>query len=219
MRVRHWGRVDYADAWRAMCDFTAARDAATPDELWVLEHPPVYTLGRAGRREHLHGTGDIPVLATDRGGQATYHGPGQVIVYTLVDLRRAGYFVRELVYRIEESVIQVLDGLGVEARRVAGAPGVYVPVPPGGAPAGADERFRGLAKIAALGIKVHRGAAYHGVSFNVAMDLAPFSAIDPCGYRGLATTDLATLGVAIAPPAAGARLAERLQAHLAVEPH
>ncbi len=219
IRVRELGRVDYGETWRAMVDFTAARGAATPDELWLLEHPPVYTLGRAGRREHLHDTGGIPVVASDRGGQVTYHGPGQVIVYTLIDLRRTGYFVRELVHRVEESVIQVLDGLGVDARRVSGAPGVYVPVPLDGEAGPAEARFRGLAKIAALGIKVHRGAAYHGVSFNVAMDLAPFAAIDPCGYRGLGTTDLATLGVPLAPPAAGARLIERLQAHLAVEPH
>jgi lipoyl(octanoyl) transferase len=221
MRVRDLGRVDYLDAWAAMREFTRTRAADTPDELWLLEHPPVYTLGQAGRPEHLHAPGAIPVVATDRGGQVTYHGPGQVVVYTLVDLRRAGYFVRELVYRIEESVIQTLDSLGVAGRRVRGAPGVYVsPDPvrrglPAPAPDAAGPQFDGMAKIAALGIKVHRGCAYHGVALNVAMDLAPFSAIDPCGYRGLAATDLATLGAPSDRRACAQRLIERLQAHLA----
>jgi len=232
IRVRDWGRVEYPETWQAMREFTAARDAAAADELWIVEHPPVFTLGQAGRREHLLAPGAIPVVATDRGGQVTYHGPGQVVVYTLVDLRRAGYYVRELVYRIEQSVIQVLEGLDLAGQRVRGAPGVYVPYAasqahrdiraaapdpspagPGGA-APAEPLFDGLAKIAALGIKIHRGCSYHGVALNVAMDLAPFRAIDPCGYRGLAAIDLATLGVPIEPPAAAARLVERLQAHL-----
>jgi len=216
--LRQLGRVDYLACWQAMREFTAQRDAATPDELWVVEHAPVYTLGQAGRREHLLDPGDIPVVASDRGGQVTYHGPGQVVVYTLIDLRRAGYFVRELVYRIEQSVIQVLEALDLGPQRIRSAPGVYVPwdrpAAPGGATPDADPRFAGLAKIAALGIKVHRGCSYHGVALNVAMDLAPFRAIDPCGYRGLAAVDLATLGVQIDPPGAAARLAERLQAHL-----
>jgi lipoyl(octanoyl) transferase len=220
IRVRECGRIEYRQAWGAMRDFTSSRDDSTPDELWVLEHPPVYTLGLAGRREHLHDAGRIPVVASDRGGQVTYHGPGQVIVYTLVDLRRAGYFVRELVYRIEQSVIQALEVLGVAGLRVGGAPGVYVrtdPCAPGASAGSAQARFAGLAKIAALGIKVHRGSAYHGVALNVDMDLSPFSAIDPCGYRGLGVVDLATLGVSIDPPGAAARLVERLQAHLSVE--
>jgi lipoyl(octanoyl) transferase len=230
MRVRQLGRADYQGTWQAMRAFTAARDAGTADELWVVEHDPVYTLGLAGRREHLHQPGSIPVVQSDRGGQVTYHGPGQLVVYTLVDLRRAGYFVRELVFRIEESVIQTLDAVGVEAGRVAGAPGIYVPLPAGiasgivsdfaseNSPAGAaqtDPRFAGRAKIAALGIKVQRGCSFHGVALNVAMDLAPFLAIDPCGYRGLRAVDLATLGVQVDMPALAGRLIERLQAHLA----
>jgi lipoyl(octanoyl) transferase len=211
--VRELGRVDYELAWRAMREFTDRRDDATPDELWVVEHPPVFTLGRAGRPEHLLAPGAIPVVASDRGGQVTYHGPGQVVVYTLIDLRRAGFFVRELVYRIEQSVIQVLDTVGVSGERVAGAPGVYVRTPTGDA--AAEDRFAGRAKIAALGIKVQRGHAYHGVALNVAMDLSPFRSIDPCGYPGLDTVDLATLGVPIEPAEAAARLVERLQAHLA----
>lgn len=212
MRVRDWGRADYLSTWQAMREFTAARNERTPDELWVVEHAPVYTLGQAGRREHLRDTGGIPVLATDRGGQVTYHGPGQAIVYTLVDLRRAGYFVRELVYRLEEAALQVLDGYGVSGERIRSAPGVYVAAPPlAHAP---DERFSSAAKIAALGIKVHRGCAYHGLAFNVAMDLSPFARIDPCGYAGLRTVDLATLGVRATMAQVAARLVERLQAHL-----
>jgi lipoyl(octanoyl) transferase len=218
IQVRDCGRIDYVQAWQAMRDFTMRRDSATADELWVVEHPPVFTLGQAGRREHLHAAGDIPVVATDRGGQVTYHGPGQVVVYTLIDLRRAGFFVRELVYRIEQSVIQVLDALGVVGERIKGAPGVYVRIPARGSQTAdrqeADPRFAGMAKIAALGIKVHRGASYHGVALNVAMDLAPFARIDPCGYRGLSAVDLATLGVQIEWRAAAVRLVERLQAHL-----
>ena len=211
MQVRRLGRADYAQTWQAMRAFTQQRDGQTPDALWVLEHPPVYTLGLAGRREHLLAPGAIPVVASDRGGQVTYHGPGQVIVYTLIDLRRAGFFVRELVFRIEQSVIQVLDGLGVAAGRIAGAPGIYVDAPGGAA---ADPRFAGKAKIAALGIKVHRGCSYHGVALNVAMDLAPFAAIDPCGYRGLRAIDLATLGVDVGWHESAGRLVERLGAHL-----
>lgn len=223
IRVRDWGRVDYQHTWEAMREFTARRDAATPDELWVVEHSPVYTLGQAGRREHLYATAGIPVVAADRGGQVTYHGPGQAVVYTLIDLRRAGYFVRELVYRIEQSTIQMLDALDVAAERVGGAPGVYVALPAAGEGAvnatNADPRFRDKAKIAALGIKIHRGCSYHGVALNVAMDLAPFSNIDPCGYHGLRAVDLATLGVPIERQAAAEQLVERLQAHLFVRPH
>lgn len=217
MRVRSLGRAGYVEVWQSMRQFTAQRTPATPDELWLVEHEPVYTLGQAGRMAHVHSPGGIPVVATDRGGQVTYHGPGQIVVYTLVDLRRAGYFVRELVHRIEESVLQTLDGYGVPGRRVPGAPGVYVPVPALALPVGADPRFHGLAKIAALGIKVARAGAYHGVALNVAMDLAPFCAIDPCGYRGLATVDLATLGVDAGWQPVADRLLERLQAHLGMD--
>ena len=212
IQVRELGRAGYVETWHEMRAFTEQRDARTPDALWVVEHPPVYTLGLAGRREHLIAPGAIPVLASDRGGQVTYHGPGQVVIYTLIDLRRAGYFIRELVYRIEESVIQALDGLGVPAARVRGAPGIYVDLAGGASP---DPRFAGKAKIAALGIKVHRGCSYHGVALNVAMDLAPFAAIDPCGYRGLRTVDLATLGVLASWQDCADRLVERLGAHLA----
>jgi lipoyl(octanoyl) transferase len=215
MLVRDLGRADYRQTWESMKAFTTARSAATPDELWLVEHPPVYTLGVAGRAEHLLAPGTIPVVASDRGGQVTYHGPGQVVIYTLVDLRRLGIFVRELVFRIEQSVLQVLEGYGIDGQRVRGAPGVYVRCA-AAAGAATEERFAGLAKIAALGIKVHRGCAYHGVALNVATDLAAFAAIDPCGYRGLATVDLATLGVHTDWRTCAGRLAERLQAHLVV---
>lgn len=224
--VRALGRADYVPTWQAMREFTARRDADTPDELWIVEHPPVFTLGQAGRREHLLAPTDIPVVATDRGGQITYHGPGQVVIYTLIDLRRLGIFVKELVYRIEQSVIQVLDAYGVEGRRVKGAPGIYVPT--GGSPSPqpsprsrgegrkmvSDPDFSGVAKIAALGIKVTNGRSYHGVAFNVAMDLAPFALIDPCGYPSLATVDLATLRVQTTWHEAAERLAARLADHL-----
>lgn len=216
MIVRDLGRADYAATWQAMRDFTARRDSSTPDELWLVEHPPVFTLGVAGRREHLLDPGAIAVVATDRGGQVTYHGPGQVVAYTLLDLRRLGLFVKELVYRIEQSVIQALEPYGVVGRRVPGAPGVYVALdstPDGRRPA-ADHPFAGLAKIAALGIKVAHGRSYHGVALNVAMDLAPFARIHPCGYPGLAAVDLATLGVSTTWREAADRLAARLCAHL-----
>jgi len=217
--LRDMGQVDYLDAWQAMKEFTARRDAATADELWLVEHPPVYTLGQAGRREHLHlaataPASAIPVIATDRGGQVTYHGPGQVVVYTLIDLRRAGFFVRELVFRIEESVIQTLEHYDLVGTRISGAPGVYVRTSLPADAASVEPRFAGKAKIAALGIKVHRGCSYHGVALNVAMDLRPFAAIDPCGYRGLAAVDLATLGARADWRSSAERLIERLRAHL-----
>jgi lipoyl(octanoyl) transferase len=209
--VRDLGRAEYLPTWQAMREFTAARTDQTADELWLVEHPPVFTLGQAARREHLLAPGDIPVVATDRGGQVTYHGPGQVVVYTLIDLRRLGIFVRELVYRIEQSVIQVLDESGITAQRVRGAPGVYVRDP--ASQAGGE--LAGFAKIAALGIKVSRGCSYHGVALNVAMDLQPFGRINPCGYAGLPTVDLSTLGVSISWRAAADRLTGRLAQHFA----
>ena len=209
--VRDLGRAEYLPTWQAMREFTAARTGQTADELWLVEHPPVFTLGQAARREHLLDPGDIPVVATDRGGQVTYHGPGQVVVYTLIDLRRLGIFVRELVYRIEQSVIQVLDESGITAQRVRGAPGVYVRDP--ASQAGGE--LAGFAKIAALGIKVSRGCSYHGVALNVAMDLQPFGRINPCGYAGLPTVDLSTLGVSISWRAAADRLTRRLAQHFA----
>jgi lipoyl(octanoyl) transferase len=211
--LRQLGKADYVATWEAMRAFTARRDAHTPDELWIVEHPPVYTLGQAGRREHLLASGDIPVVASDRGGQVTYHGPGQVVVYTLIDLRRRGIFVKELVYRIEQAVIQTLAVAGVDGRRVRGAPGVYVPFDTPARGAAAPE-FAGLAKVAALGVKVSRGCSYHGVALNVAMDLAPFGRIDPCGYAGLQTVDLATLGVTWSWADAASHLSHRLAAHL-----
>ena len=179
MIVRRLGLVAYEPTWRAMQAFNAARDPATTDQLWLVEHPPVFTLGLAGRREHVLDPGDIPVVATDRGGQVTYHGPGQVVAYALLDLRRAGYGVKELVRRLEGAIIEVLAQRGIEGTRRAGMPGVYV----------------GEAKIAAIGLRVARGCTYHGVALNVDMDLAPFARIDPCGYPGLAATSLAALGV------------------------
>jgi lipoyl(octanoyl) transferase len=206
--VRLLGSADYLSTWQAMRAFTERREASTADEIWLVEHPPVFTLGQAGRRDHLIAPGDIPVLATDRGGQVTFHGPGQVVAYTLVDLRRRGIYVKELVYRIEQAVLQTLDAFGIVGRRVAGAPGIYVPWGRGGA----GGPFAGLAKIAALGIKVAHGCSYHGVALNVAMDLEPFARIDPCGYAGLATIDLATLGVPATWHDAAQRLGERLVA-------
>lgn len=226
MVVRALGRADYVPTWHAMREFTAQRDADTPDALWIVEHPPVFTLGQAGKREHLLAPTDIPVVATDRGGQITYHGPGQVVIYTLIDLRRLGIFVKELVYRIEQSVIQTLDAYGVEGRRVKGAPGIYVPLGGSSSPFASprsggegrkmvsDPDFSGVAKIAALGIKVTNGRSYHGVAFNVAMDLSPFALIDPCGHPSLATVDLATLRVQTTWHEAAERLAARLADHL-----
>ncbi len=193
------GRLAYLPTYEAMQAFTAARTEATPDELWLCEHPPVYTQGLAGRAEHVRDSGDIPVIATNRGGQVTYHGPGQVVAYPLLDLRRAGYFVKEYVYRVEEAVIRTLAHYGVTGHRVTGAPGIYVwledPASHARVSGGTPDRFQGLGKIAALGIKVSRHCTYHGVALNVAMDLAPFERIDPCGYPGLKTVDLSTIGV------------------------
>jgi len=193
--VRRLGRVDYEPTWRAMQDFTAQRAPDTPDELWLLEHPPVYTQGQAGKPEHLIAATEIPVIPIDRGGQITYHGPGQVVVYVLVDLRRRGYGIRELVTRMEQAVIDLLATCGVTAERRAGAPGVYV----------------NGEKIAALGLRVKHGCTYHGLALNVDMDLRPFAAINPCGYPGLAVTDCRTLGAALTVADAESSLAEALR--------
>ena len=199
------GRVDYLPTFEAMQAFTQSRESTTADELWLCEHPPTFTQGLAGSPSHLLNTGDIPVIQTDRGGQVTYHGPGQLMAYPLLDLKRAGYFVKEYVYRLEESVIRTLRHLDVTGHRVRTAPGIYVRLD---APQdhraldtsdGATPSFRGLGKIAALGIKVTRHCSYHGASLNVAMDLEPFRRINPCGYEGLQTVDLSTIGVHIAP--------------------
>ncbi len=193
------GRADYTPVWRDMQAFTLARDTGTPDQFWQVEHPPVFTLGLAGKREHLLHDIGVPVVESDRGGQVTYHGPGQVVVYTLLDLGRAGLGVRETVNRIEQAVIDLLGEHGVAARRRAGAPGVYV------GPAG-DE-----AKIAALGLRVKNHCCYHGVSLNVDMDLAPFAAINPCGYSGLRVTQTRDLGIALPPEAISRELTDALQ--------
>ncbi|MBA2549379.1 MAG: lipoyl(octanoyl) transferase LipB [Burkholderiaceae bacterium] len=209
MIVRQLGCEDYARTWQAMRVFTAARCEDTEDELWMVEHPPVFTLGQAGRREHVLDADDIPVIASDRGGQVTYHGPGQVIAYPLLDLRRMGIYVKELVFRAEQAVIQTVESFGIEGRRVPGAPGVFTPWQ-----SAAPAPFAGLAKIAALGVKVTRGCTYHGVALNVAMDLTPYSRINPCGYHGLEVVDLATLGVHTTCAEVAACLSARLQAHL-----
>ena len=199
LRLRRLGRVDYAACLAAMQDFTDRRDAATPDELWLVEHPPVFTLGLAGKPQHVLDAGDIPVVHCDRGGQVTYHGPGQVVLYTLLDLKRADIGIKALVSTLEQAVIDLLATLGIAGERRAGAPGVYV--------AGA--------KIAALGLRVRRACCYHGLSLNVAMELAPFDRINPCGYAGLAVTDLRTRAPAAADPQQiGERLAQTLAVRL-----
>ena len=230
------GRVDYAPTYAAMQAFTQARRGANtsisnqteltspsllPDQLWICEHNPVYTQGLAGKAEHVVAAGAIPVVPTDRGGQVTFHGLGQVVAYPLMDLRRAGYFVKEYVYRIEQAVIKTLSFFGVTGHRVMGAPGIYVRLadPFSHAaltgPAHPLDPFQGLGKIAALGIKVSRHCTYHGVALNVAMDLQPFSHINPCGYAGLQTVDLSTIGVSVAWQEAADVLGQKLGTYLA----
>lgn len=177
LKVRRLGLADYEPVWQRMRAFTDARDESTHDELWLLQHPRVFTQGQSGRAEHLLAPGDIPVVQVDRGGQVTYHGPGQIVAYPLIDLQRRKLGVRTLVNLIEEAIIRVIGAYGIEARRREGAPGVYV----------------GDAKIAALGLRVRRGRSFHGLAFNIDMDLEPFSRINPCGYRGLAVTQLSAL--------------------------
>ncbi|MYN13982.1 lipoyl(octanoyl) transferase LipB [Pusillimonas sp. TS35] len=190
----------YLPVWEAMRDFTERRDADTPDQIWLVEHEPVYTLGQAGKPVHVLNAGSIDVVHTDRGGQVTYHGPGQVVAYCLVDLRRHGLFVKEYVALLEDVLIAYLDSAGVPgACRKAGAPGVYVPGEGGE-----------LAKIAALGIKVRNGCTYHGLALNVDMDLSPFLGINPCGYEGLETVDMRSHGVSMGLEDVGNQLANRL---------
>ena len=210
--IRTLGPVAYDLTLDAMRAFTAARDADTPDEIWLCEHPPVFTQGIAGKPEHVLDPGSIPVVQTDRGGQVTYHGPGQVVAYPLVDLRRLGIYVKEYVFRLERALLRTLEAQGVTGHRVRGEPGVYVRLddpfghavlPPSPASAGegrgeglpAANKFAGLGKIAAIGVKVSRHRTYHGVALNVAMDLRPFSRNNPCGHAGLETIDLSTIGV------------------------
>ena len=176
--VRQWGRQPFAVTWRAMEAFTDAREDATPDEFWLLQHDPVFTLGQAGRPEHVLVPGDIPVVQTNRGGQVTYHGPGQIVLYPLVDLRRLNLGVREFVHRVEQAMIDALDTWNIVALRREGAPGVYV----------------GDAKVGALGLRVRHGCTFHGLALNVNLDLEPFHRINPCGYKGLAVTQVLDLG-------------------------
>jgi lipoyl(octanoyl) transferase len=193
--VRELGLVAYEPTWRAMQEFTAQRGADTPDEIWVLQHPPVYTLGIAGKAEHLpRADNGIPVVKIDRGGQITYHGPGQVVIYLLLDMRRRGLTVRPLVRLMERAVINLLDEYGIAAQGRVAAPGVYV----------------GEAKIAALGLRIRNGCCYHGLALNVDMDLSPFHAINPCGYAGLEVTQLRNLGIGDTPELAGAKLIRHL---------
>ncbi len=250
IEIHQLGRVDYAPTYAAMQEFTHKRglqpSSDMHNQLWICEHLPVYTQGLAGRAEHVLNAGNIPVIATDRGGQVTYHGPGQVVAYPLIDLKAAGYFVKEYVYRIEEAVIRTLMHFGVTGHRVKGAPGIYVrlddpfsntrlpetigvrtqlshgdnwvltPIKPANPVSPkAQLDFSGLGKIAALGIKVSRHCTYHGVALNVAMDLEPFSRINPCGYVGLQTVDLSTIGVSVGWAEAADVLGHKLATHLA----
>ena len=195
MRVQTLGLRPYQETWDTMRDYTANRDAASEDQIWLVQHPPVYTQGQAGKPEHLLAPGDIPVIQIDRGGQITYHGPGQTVMYLLLDLRRAGIGIRALVSFIEESVIGYLQELGIRAQSRIDAPGVYV-----------DGK-----KIASLGLRVRGGCTYHGVALNVDMDLEPFSRINPCGLVGMQMTQLRDFGVALDADAAGTALAARFQ--------
>jgi lipoyl(octanoyl) transferase len=192
--VRDLGRQAYEPVWRAMQAFTDRRDESTPDELWLVEHDPVFTLGQAGKPEHVLMPGDIPVLHVDRGGQVTYHGPGQIVLYPLLDLRRLGVGVKEYVCKVEQAMIDTLGDWNIHAVRRDGAPGVYV----------------NDAKIGALGIRVRRGCTFHGLAFNIAMDLSPFHRINPCGYAGLQVTSMADLGGPSGPDAVKPRLVDHL---------
>ena len=194
LQVKQLGRVEYEPTWQAMLTFTTTRTAETPDEIWIVEHPPVFTLGQAGKPEHLLVDVGIPVVKIDRGGQITYHGPGQVVLYLLLDLQRLKIKVRELVTAIEQAVIDFLAAYGVKADRLAGAPGVYV----------------GDAKIAALGLKIESGCSYHGLSLNVDMDLHPFTAINPCGYAGLKVVQTKDFNIPLTAQQAGEQLTQYL---------
>ena len=242
--TRFLGRVDYLPTYAAMQAFTDARSLqntsqigtepaySLPDQLWICEHDAVFTQGLAGKTEHVLNAGNIPIIQTNRGGQVTYHGPGQVVAYPLLDLKRAGYFVKEYVYRVEEAVIRTLAHFSVTGHRVAGAPGIYVRLDEPSSHALLEQRpkkitgdqsnrgqipinFTGLGKIAALGIKVSRHCTYHGVALNVSMDLEPFSRINPCGYVGLQTVDLSTIGVSCTWEEAAGVLSQKLTTYLA----
>lgn len=248
MDTRFLGRVDYLPTYEAMQAFTDERNQQNssqislqpayllPDQLWICEHNPIFTQGLAGKTEHILSAGSIPIIQTNRGGQVTYHGPGQVVAYPLLDLKRAGYFVKEYVYRIEEAVIRTLAQFNVTGHRVGGAPGIYVRLDDPSSHALLEQRpqkraednpniphdeksapinFAGLGKIAALGIKVSRHCTYHGVALNVDMDLEPFSRINPCGYSGLQTVDLRSLGLEVSVQDVAPFFAKHLQSRLA----
>ena len=222
------GQVDYLPTFQAMRQFTEQRQQHTDDEIWICEHPPVFTQGLAGKAEHLlSNPTDIPVVQSNRGGQITYHGPGQIVAYPLIDLRRLGIYIKEFVYRLEHCVLRTLEESGVTGHRIAGAPGIYVrladpfghaaleSVPPRERQGvAAQDPFAGIGKIAALGIKVSRHCTYHGLALNVKMDLSPFADINPCGYAGLQTVDLATLGVLADRDQVAQQLARLLASHL-----
>ncbi len=201
--MRPWQVIDYLPTFEAMRVFTQQRSADTPDEIWLVEHPPIYTLGQAGLPQHRLRDNGIAMVQTDRGGQITYHGPGQVVAYVLMDLRRRGYFVKQAVWRVEQAVINLLAEYGLKSERKSGAPGVYV-----------STAFDHQAKIAALGLKVSQGCTYHGVALNVAMDLDPFRDINPCGYTGLAVTDMASCGIHMTPNQVAPELARYLEQQL-----
>ena len=222
------GWVDYLPTVEKMHEFTLQRTVDERDQLWICEHPPVFTQGLAGKAEHLLFpggiSGDIPVVQTNRGGQVTYHGPGQVVAYPLLDLKRAGYFVKEYVFRLEEAVVQTLAHFGITGLRVPGAPGIYVRLQDPFGHARLEAGFTSqqlqsdptyLGKIAALGIKVSRRCTYHGVALNVAMDLEPYRRINPCGYAGLHTVDMASLGVDVSWTEAAQVFAQKLERYLA----
>ncbi|MFC4159679.1 lipoyl(octanoyl) transferase LipB [Chitinimonas lacunae] len=198
----HWlGTIDYESSWRTMQRFTDCRTERTGDELWLLEHPPVFTQGQAGKPEHLLRRDGIPLVRSDRGGQITYHGPGQLVVYPLLDLSRRRLGVRDLVRRLEQSLIDLLADFAIKAHGRVDAPGVYV----------------GEAKIASLGLRIRHGRSYHGLALNVAMDLGPFSQINPCGYQGMAMTQLADFGIEATPYSLAPKLADKINALLAVD--
>ncbi len=239
MQTQFLGRVEYLPTYEAMQAYTDKRNLQNKDEigiqtsyslpsvLWICEHNRVFTQGLAGKTEHILNAGDIPIIQTNRGGQVTYHGPGQVVAYPLIDLKATGFFVKGYVYRLEEAIIRTLAHFGVTGHRVAGAPGIYVRLDDPFSHAMLPQRpqksnlgqttidFTGLGKIAALGIKVSRHCAYHGVALNVGMDLEPFSRINPCGYSGLQTVDLALLGVSASWDDVANILASKLKAYLA----
>ena len=212
--VKHLGLADYASTYEAMRLFTKERDSTTPDEIWVLEHPPVFTLGLAGDASNLHSpSNQIPLVQVDRGGEITYHGPGQIVIYLLLDLKRLGIYVKELVSRIEQALIDTLADFGIQAERHPGAPGIYV-----SKQSGVPVEWVG-AKIAALGLKVSKSCSYHGLALNVATDLEAFGRIHPCGYEGLKTVDMQTLGIKDNGDIISQRLLEHLQKQLMSHDH